>query len=64
MSFPIDIDCHFTQEELLAKEICTELVESNDQLANVLMKYLKGPWIIFVPSFAHTICMLQLEGQC
>jgi len=31
----IEIDCHFVRENLLAKEICTEFVVSNDQLAQI-----------------------------
>jgi len=37
----IEIDCHFVREKLLAKEICTEFVGSNDQLADMLTKSLR-----------------------
>jgi len=39
---PIELDSHFIRENLLSKEICTEFVGSNDQLANVLKKSLRG----------------------
>jgi len=44
----IEIDCHFVREKLLAKEICTEFVGSNDQLAYMLTKSLRGPRIEFI----------------
>jgi len=34
----------------MTKEICTEFVGSNDQLANVLTKSLRGPRIEFICS--------------
>ena len=38
----IEIDCHFVREKLLSKEIATEFVSSNNQLADILTKILKG----------------------
>ncbi|XP_052728811.1 secreted RxLR effector protein 161-like [Vigna angularis] len=46
----IEIDCHFVREKLLTKEICTEFIGSNDQLADVLTKSLRGPRIEFICS--------------
>jgi len=46
----LEIDCHFIREKLLAKEICTEFVGSNDQLANMLTKSLREPRIEFICS--------------
>ncbi|KOM30742.1 hypothetical protein LR48_Vigan01g029700 [Vigna angularis] len=46
----IEIDCHFVREKLLSKEICTEFVGSNDQLADMLTKSLRGPRIEFIGS--------------
>ena len=43
----IEIDCHFVQEKLLAKEIGTEKISSNDQIASILTKSLRGPRIQF-----------------
>jgi len=44
----IEIDCHFVREKLLSKEINTEFVSSNDQLADILTKSLRGPRIQFI----------------
>ena len=41
----IEIDCHFVQEKVLSKEVITEFVSSNDQLADIFTKSLKGPRI-------------------
>ncbi|RDX74492.1 Copia protein, partial [Mucuna pruriens] len=41
----IEIDCHFVQEKLLAKEISTEFVNSSNQLVVILTKSLRGPQI-------------------
>ena len=46
----IEIYCHFIWEKLLSKEISTEFVGSNDQLADVLTKSLRGPQIEFIYS--------------
>jgi len=46
----IKIDCHFVQEKLMTKEICTKFVRSNDQLAYLLIKSLRGPQIEFICS--------------
>nr|KYP54748.1 Copia protein [Cajanus cajan] len=46
----IEIDCHFIREKLLSKELITEFISSNDQLANILTKYLRGPKIQFICS--------------
>ena len=43
----IEIDCQFVRKKLMTKEICTEFVGSNDQLADVLTKSLRGPRIEF-----------------
>ncbi|RDX90521.1 Copia protein, partial [Mucuna pruriens] len=41
----IEIDCHFVREKLLAKEISTKFVNSNNQLADIFTKSLNGPQI-------------------
>ena len=46
----IEIDCHFVREKLLSKEIATEFVSSNNQLADILTKSLRGPRIDFICS--------------
>ena len=38
----IEIDCHFIREKLLSKEIITEFINSNDQPADILTKFLRG----------------------
>ncbi|RDX66669.1 hypothetical protein CR513_54542, partial [Mucuna pruriens] len=47
----IEIDCHFIQEKLLAKEISTEFVNLRDHR-----------YKLYVPSLEHIIYMLQPEG--
>ena len=37
-----EIDCHFIREKLVEGVIVTEFVNSNDQLADVFIKSLKG----------------------
>jgi len=46
----IKINFHFIQKKLLSKEMFVEFVRSNDFLANVLTKSLRGPWIEFIRS--------------
>ncbi|RDX96099.1 Copia protein, partial [Mucuna pruriens] len=46
----IEIDCHFVQEKLLAKEISTEFVNSSNQLADIFTKSLRGPQIQVIRS--------------
>ena len=46
----IEIDYHFIREKVMTKEICTEFVGSNEQLADVLTKSLRGPRIEFICS--------------
>ena len=47
---PIEIDCHFVLEKLQSKEISTEFIKSNNQLADILTKSLRGPQIHFICS--------------
>nr|KYP55751.1 Copia protein [Cajanus cajan]KYP55794.1 Copia protein [Cajanus cajan] len=46
----IEVDCHFVREKLLSKEIVTQFVTSNEQLADVMTKSLRGPLIQFLCS--------------
>lgn len=41
----IEIDCHFVREKVLSKEVITESVSSNDQLADIFTKSQRGPRI-------------------
>ncbi|RDY02888.1 hypothetical protein CR513_13611, partial [Mucuna pruriens] len=41
----IEIDYHFVREKLLAKEISTKFVNSNNQLCEIFTKSLRGPQI-------------------
>ena len=41
----IEIDCHFIREKVISGEITTTFVNSNDQLADILTKALRGPRI-------------------
>jgi len=44
----IEIDCHSVREKVLAGEISTDFVGSNDQLADMLTKSLKGSRIGYI----------------
>ncbi|KAL2341772.1 hypothetical protein Fmac_009712 [Flemingia macrophylla] len=46
----IEIDCHFIREKLISKEISTAFTNSNDQLADLLTKPLRGPRVRFICS--------------
>ena len=46
----IEVDCHFVQEKLMAKEISTEKIGFNDQLVDILTKSLRVPRIQFLCS--------------
>lgn len=46
----IEIDCHFVCEKVLFKEIITEYITSNDQLADIFTKTLRGPIIQYICS--------------
>jgi len=39
----IEIDCHFVREKIESGDIVTSFVNSNDQLADVFTKSLRGP---------------------
>jgi len=39
----IEIDCHFVRDKVLSGEIITDFVGSNDQLADIFTKSLRGP---------------------
>ena len=41
----IEIDCHFVREKVISKEVIIEFVSSNDQLAYIFTKSLRGPRI-------------------
>ena len=41
----IEIDCHFVREKVLSKEVITKSISSNDQLADIFTKSLRGPRI-------------------
>ena len=39
------IDCHFIREKIISENIKTEFVNSNNQLADIFTKPLRGPRI-------------------
>jgi len=60
----IEIDCHFIHEKIMSRDFKTEFVNSSDQLADIFNKSLRSlELIIYVTSLAHTLCMLQLDGE-
>jgi len=44
----IEIDCHFIREKIISRDIKTELVNSNNQLAYIFIKPLRGPRIVYI----------------
>lgn len=44
----IEIDCHFVREKIESGDIITSFVKSNDQLADVFTKSLRGPRISYI----------------
>ena len=51
----IEIDCHFTLEKIVFRDINTKFVNSIDQLRDIFTKSLSGPRIIFVTSLIYMI---------
>jgi len=44
----IEVDCHFVREKITSGDIKTEFVNSNDQLADIFTKSLKGLRIDYI----------------
>ena len=44
----IEVDCHFIGENITSGCMTTSFVNSNDQLANIFTKSLRGPRIRFI----------------
>ena len=44
----IEMDCHFIREKIQSRDIKTRFVNSNDQLADVFTKSLRGPRISYL----------------
>nr|KYP54948.1 Copia protein [Cajanus cajan] len=44
----IEFDCNFVREKVMAGEISTILVSSNDQLVDIFTKALRGPQIKYI----------------
>ncbi|KAK6150593.1 hypothetical protein DH2020_015525 [Rehmannia glutinosa] len=44
----IEVDCHFVRNKVLAKEVVTSHVSSNDQLADIFTKALRGPRVNYI----------------
>ena len=44
----IEVDCHFIKEKIASGCMTTSFVNSNDQLANIFTKSLKGPRMKYI----------------
>ena len=44
----IEIDCHFVRHKLISGKISTSFVSSNDQLADLLTKALRGLRLVYI----------------
>ena len=55
----IKVNCHFIREKIASGCVATSFVNSNDQLADIFTKSLKGPRLnTFVTSLVHMTYML------
>ena len=48
MTKHIEVDCHFIRENIASRCMTTSLVNSNDQLADIFTKSLRGPRIKYI----------------
>ncbi|RVW95676.1 Retrovirus-related Pol polyprotein from transposon RE2 [Vitis vinifera] len=48
MTKHIEVDCHFIREKIASGCVATSFVNSNDQLANIFTKSLRGPRIKYI----------------
>ena len=61
----IKVDCHFIRENIALGCMTTSFVNSNDQLANIFTKSLRGARIKYIfDKLGVLTYMLQLEGEC
>jgi len=61
----IEIDCDFVRKKITSGDIKTEFVNSNDQLADIFTKPLRGSIIDYICNkLVHIIYMHQLEEEC
>ena len=44
----IEVDCHFVREKIASRFVATSFVNSNDQLADIFIKFLRGPIIKYI----------------
>ena len=44
----IEVDCHFIREKIVSRCVATSFVNSNDQLAYIFTKSLRGPRIKYI----------------
>ena len=44
----IEVDCHFIREKIASRCISTSFINSNDQLADIFTKSLRGPRIKYI----------------
>ena len=44
----IEVDCHFIREKIASGCMTTSFVNSSDQLADIFIKFLRGPRIQFI----------------
>ena len=44
----IEVDCHFIKEKIALRCMTTSIVNSNDQLADIFTKSLRGPRIKYI----------------
>ena len=44
----IEVDCHFIREKIASRCVATSCVNSNDQLADIFTKSLRGPRLKYI----------------
>ncbi|RVW36312.1 Retrovirus-related Pol polyprotein from transposon RE2 [Vitis vinifera] len=61
----IEVDCHFIREKITSGCVATSFVNSNDQLADIFTKSLRGPRIKYTCNKLGAYDVYaQLEGEC
>ena len=58
----IEVECHFIREKIATGCLATSFVNSNDQLAYIFIKSLRGPKYICNKLSAYDIYVPALEG--
>ncbi|RVW40786.1 Retrovirus-related Pol polyprotein from transposon RE1 [Vitis vinifera] len=59
----IEVDCHFIREKIASGCVATSFVNSNDQLADIFTKSLRGPRIKYIERLGSQILELEFSAS-